>query len=309
MRLSCAPATLLGEAQQTAWNSSAKAPRRGSRLLRRGELGPHRIVAPVARVALRVRTRRWTSASTRSRSSLRCSAGPERRAYGATSRPSGRGGTASRSPSRRRTSRSPSSSSSQASSCGSPRRSGSAREAARHRVPRPGRVALSRDLGGVRLAARALDERRVLHRGAAPPRAVSGIDWARALVELGEAIDEDRPHRAGAEHAAHVVEALNAIEESSESGGTVTVLELSGAGARRLGDVSEGGRARPPALSGVVPTLRPAAQVAAAGRTPDSMRSSSSSVPWRTGPLNHLWAESTYQPPKSRSAPPTVIGA
>ena len=36
---------------------------------------------------------------------------------------------------------------------------------------------------------------------------------------------------------------------------------------------------------------------------------SSSSVPMRTGPLNQLFAESTHQPPKSSSAPPTRIGA
>lgn len=50
-----------------------------------------------------------------------------------------------------------------------------------------------------------------------------GIDWARALVDLAEAIEEGRPHRAGADHAAHVVEVLNAIEESAREGGPVDV--------------------------------------------------------------------------------------
>ena len=50
-----------------------------------------------------------------------------------------------------------------------------------------------------------------------------GIDWARALVDLAEALDEARPHRAGAEHAAHVVEALDAVAASSRDGGTVEV--------------------------------------------------------------------------------------
>jgi predicted dehydrogenase len=50
-----------------------------------------------------------------------------------------------------------------------------------------------------------------------------GIDWARALVDLAEAVAEDRPHRAGAEHAAHVVEVLNAIDASCRDGGTVRV--------------------------------------------------------------------------------------
>ncbi len=40
-----------------------------------------------------------------------------------------------------------------------------------------------------------------------------------------------------------------------------------------------------------------------------SSRSSSSSVPIRTGPLNHLLAERTHHPPKSSNAPPTRIGA
>ncbi len=40
-----------------------------------------------------------------------------------------------------------------------------------------------------------------------------------------------------------------------------------------------------------------------------SSRSSSSSVPIRTGPLNHLFADRTHHPPKSSNAPPTRIGA
>jgi predicted dehydrogenase len=50
-----------------------------------------------------------------------------------------------------------------------------------------------------------------------------GIDWGRALVDLAEAIEEGRPHRAGAEHAAHVVEVLNAIEASALDGGAVEI--------------------------------------------------------------------------------------
>ena len=50
-----------------------------------------------------------------------------------------------------------------------------------------------------------------------------GIDWGRALVDLAHAIDEDRPHRAGAEHAAHVVEVLQAVATASAGGGTVRV--------------------------------------------------------------------------------------
>lgn len=50
-----------------------------------------------------------------------------------------------------------------------------------------------------------------------------GIDWSRALTDLVEALDESRPHRAGAEHAAHVVETLSAIDESRRQGGPVDV--------------------------------------------------------------------------------------
>lgn len=48
-----------------------------------------------------------------------------------------------------------------------------------------------------------------------------GIDWAAALVDLDEAIRDDRPHRMSAEHAAHVVDVLNAADESRQSGRTI----------------------------------------------------------------------------------------
>ena len=50
-----------------------------------------------------------------------------------------------------------------------------------------------------------------------------GIGWSRALVDLAEALEEGRPHRAGAEHAAHVVEVLDAISTASAGGGPVDV--------------------------------------------------------------------------------------
>jgi predicted dehydrogenase len=50
-----------------------------------------------------------------------------------------------------------------------------------------------------------------------------GVDWARALADLSDAIAEDRPHRMGAEHAAHVVDALNAIDLARNGGGVVEV--------------------------------------------------------------------------------------
>ena len=48
-----------------------------------------------------------------------------------------------------------------------------------------------------------------------------GTNWARPLVDLAEAIAEGRPHRMGAEHAAHVVEAMEAARASAEAGAPV----------------------------------------------------------------------------------------
>lgn len=50
-----------------------------------------------------------------------------------------------------------------------------------------------------------------------------GIDWSRALVDLAQSLEEGRPHRMSAEHAAHVVEILCAVEESAAEGKPVQV--------------------------------------------------------------------------------------
>ena len=50
-----------------------------------------------------------------------------------------------------------------------------------------------------------------------------GIDWGRALVDLAAAVATGRPHRSSGEHAAHVVEILNAAEASLGAGGPVEV--------------------------------------------------------------------------------------
>ena len=42
-----------------------------------------------------------------------------------------------------------------------------------------------------------------------------GIDWGRALVDLAEAVETGRPHRSSGEHAAHLVEVLNAVETAA----------------------------------------------------------------------------------------------
>jgi predicted dehydrogenase len=49
--------------------------------------------------------------------------------------------------------------------------------------------------------------------------AAPGIGWARALIDLADAIEEDRPHRSTGEHAAHVVEVLEAARTSAADGG------------------------------------------------------------------------------------------
>lgn len=46
-----------------------------------------------------------------------------------------------------------------------------------------------------------------------------GTAWARGVAEMADAIAEGRPHRASAEHAAHVVEILEAVAASIRDGG------------------------------------------------------------------------------------------
>jgi len=53
--------------------------------------------------------------------------------------------------------------------------------------------------------------------------AYEGFDWSLALLDLAEAIRDDRPHRMSAEHAAHVVEVLNGADESRRNGGAVEI--------------------------------------------------------------------------------------
>lgn len=50
-------------------------------------------------------------------------------------------------------------------------------------------------------------------------RPFHGIDWSRALTDLAAAIAEGRPHRSTGEHAAHVVEVLEAARTSAADEG------------------------------------------------------------------------------------------
>ena len=50
-----------------------------------------------------------------------------------------------------------------------------------------------------------------------------GTEWGRAVLDMTEAIEQGRPHRATGAQAAHVVEILNAIAESVETGQPVDV--------------------------------------------------------------------------------------
>jgi predicted dehydrogenase len=50
-----------------------------------------------------------------------------------------------------------------------------------------------------------------------------GIDWSRSLLDLAGAIRDGRPVRASGSHAAHLVEILDAIEGSDRDGGSVKV--------------------------------------------------------------------------------------
>ena len=51
----------------------------------------------------------------------------------------------------------------------------------------------------------------------------SGIEWGRAVVEMAEAIDAGRPQRATGAQAAHVVEILSAIQQSYTEGRPIAV--------------------------------------------------------------------------------------
>jgi predicted dehydrogenase len=51
----------------------------------------------------------------------------------------------------------------------------------------------------------------------------AGIDWSRALVDLAGAVGDGREPRASGGHAAHIVEILDAIGVSSRDGGAVEV--------------------------------------------------------------------------------------
>jgi predicted dehydrogenase len=69
-----------------------------------------------------------------------------------------------------------------------------------------------------------LQERGGEYRTVAPLREpYPGIDWSRALTDVADAIVEERPHRAGGEHAAHVVEVLEGVQSSLDRGGAVEV--------------------------------------------------------------------------------------
>lgn len=48
-----------------------------------------------------------------------------------------------------------------------------------------------------------------------------GVDYGRGVAELAEAIAQDRPHRGTGEHAAHVVELMEAIHTSARDGKAV----------------------------------------------------------------------------------------
>jgi predicted dehydrogenase len=50
-----------------------------------------------------------------------------------------------------------------------------------------------------------------------------GVEWARGLADMADAIVEERPHRADGAHAAHVVEIMEAIHRSMVEGGSVTL--------------------------------------------------------------------------------------
>jgi predicted dehydrogenase len=53
----------------------------------------------------------------------------------------------------------------------------------------------------------------------------AGIEFGRGVQELARAIAESRPHLASAEHAAHVIEILEAVDRSAGAGGNLQRIE------------------------------------------------------------------------------------
>ena len=49
------------------------------------------------------------------------------------------------------------------------------------------------------------------------------VEWGRAVLDMADAIDQNRPHRATGEQAAHVVEILCAVKESLETNTPVSI--------------------------------------------------------------------------------------
>lgn len=58
----------------------------------------------------------------------------------------------------------------------------------------------------------------------APGEGGGRVEWSRGLKDLARAIAEGRPHRASGEHAAHVVEVVDAVRRASASGADVGVV-------------------------------------------------------------------------------------
>jgi predicted dehydrogenase len=55
--------------------------------------------------------------------------------------------------------------------------------------------------------------------------AYAGTDWARGVVDVAEALRDGRPHRAGARHAAHVIEVIEAVHASLAGDGAAVQVE------------------------------------------------------------------------------------
>jgi predicted dehydrogenase len=55
---------------------------------------------------------------------------------------------------------------------------------------------------------------------------ITGMDYARGVVELAAAMREGRPHRASAEMAAHIIDVMACIEEAARRGSPVEVRSV-----------------------------------------------------------------------------------
>src|SRR5205823_3981014 len=128
-------------------------------------------------------------------------------------------------------------------------------------------------------------------------RAMAVVDLLEEEVAV-EALAEQTPLHVRERHDHRVDRSVGAELVQRQHFGMSSLVE--GAGARRLPPARSSNRSY--ADDGAVPAAAPCSYCA-------SICASSSSEPCAIGPVNHLRAERSHQPPTSTNVPTTAIGA